>query len=47
MSKYQVNGRELSALEIKAELLIDGVNIAASVLSGVGEKYKEQIKIRR
>ncbi len=43
MKEYQVNGRKLSALEIKAELLIDGVNIDASALSGVGEKYKEQI----
>ena len=43
MSRYQVNGRKLSALEIKAELLVDGVNIDASALHGVGEKYKEQI----
>ncbi len=43
MSAYQVNGRKLSALELKAELLVDGVNIDASALEGVGEKYKEQI----
>jgi len=43
MKAYQVNGRTLSALEIKAELLIDGVNIDASALYRVGEKYKEQI----
>ena len=43
MNAYQVNGKKLSALGIKAELLVDGVNIDASALDGVGEKYKEQI----
>lgn len=43
MNAYQVNGKKLSALEIKAEMLIDGVNIDSSALDGVGEKYKEQI----
>ncbi len=43
MSAYQVNGRKLSAIELKAELLVDGVNIDASALEGMGEKYKEQI----
>jgi len=43
MSTYQVNGRTLSSLELKAELLVDGVNIDASAFEGVGEKYKEQI----
>lgn len=43
MNAYQVNGKKLSALGIKAELLVDGVNIDASALLGVGKKYKEQI----
>jgi hypothetical protein len=40
---YRLKGKELEAIELKAELLIEGVNINTSALNGVGEKYKEQI----
>jgi hypothetical protein len=40
---YRLKGKELEAIELKAELLVEGVNINISALNGVGEKYKEQI----
>jgi hypothetical protein len=40
---YRLNGKEIEAIELKAELLVNGVALDDSALKGVGTKYKEQI----
>ena len=40
MKGYQVNRKTLSALEIKVELLIDGINIEASYAGRIFERGK-------
>jgi len=40
---YQVAGRELDPVELKAELFIEGVRIDPAACQGVGDIYKEQV----
>lgn len=40
---YRINGRELDAVELKADLAIEGVRIDPAACQGVGSIYKEQV----
>jgi hypothetical protein len=40
---YQLNGGKIEAIELKAELLVNGVTLDDSALKGVDKKYKKQI----
>lgn len=40
---YRVGKRALDAVELKAELFIEGVRIDSAACQGVGDLYKEQV----
>lgn len=43
MDKYPIKGQTISSLELKCELVVDGIRLHPSAQEGVGTQYKEQV----
>ncbi|MBI2877268.1 MAG: hypothetical protein HYY20_10335 [Candidatus Tectomicrobia bacterium] len=43
MDTYPIKGQTISSLELKCELVVDGIRLHPSAQEGVGTQYKEQV----